>query len=147
MIGCIDTLYTPLGTTDNYSAIADLHTLQFTVTHALKFSVFTSHILATDIIIVSLSVQTTHEVFFSQPYSLLAISFQSPSTADSLNISPAAPELIPAGGVSRNSTEFLSITTLQGPRRKHNLSIVEKACLQRRCIATEVIQLLLVYSL
>jgi hypothetical protein len=31
-----------------YSAIADLHTLQFTVTHALEFSVFTSRILATD---------------------------------------------------------------------------------------------------
>jgi hypothetical protein len=31
-----------------YSAIADLHTLQFTVIHALGFSVFTSRILATD---------------------------------------------------------------------------------------------------
>jgi hypothetical protein len=31
-----------------YSAIADLHTLQFTVTHAIGFSVFTSRILATD---------------------------------------------------------------------------------------------------
>jgi hypothetical protein len=37
-----------LGTTDKYSAIAILHTLQFTVTHALGFSVFTSRILATD---------------------------------------------------------------------------------------------------
>jgi hypothetical protein len=33
MIGYTDTLYTLLGTTGNYSAIADLHTLQFTVTH------------------------------------------------------------------------------------------------------------------
>jgi hypothetical protein len=32
-----------------YSAIADLHPLQFIVTHALGFSDFTSHILATDI--------------------------------------------------------------------------------------------------
>jgi hypothetical protein len=47
MIGFNDALYTPLGTTGNYSAIADLHTLQFTVTHALLFSVFTSRILAT----------------------------------------------------------------------------------------------------
>jgi hypothetical protein len=37
MIGFIDTLYTPLGTVNNYSAITDLHTLQFTVTHALGF--------------------------------------------------------------------------------------------------------------
>jgi hypothetical protein len=42
-------IYWQLGTTDNYSAIADLHTLQFTVTHALGFSVFTSRILATDL--------------------------------------------------------------------------------------------------
>jgi hypothetical protein len=32
-----------------YSAIADLRTLQFTVTHALGFSVFASRILATDL--------------------------------------------------------------------------------------------------
>jgi hypothetical protein len=49
IIGFIDTLYTPLGTTGNYSAIADLHTLQFTFTNALEFSVFTSRILATDL--------------------------------------------------------------------------------------------------
>jgi hypothetical protein len=32
-----------------YSAIADLHTLQFTVAHAIGFSVLTSRILATDL--------------------------------------------------------------------------------------------------
>jgi hypothetical protein len=48
MIGFIDTLHT---TRDyrQYSAIADLHTLQFTATHALGFTVFTSRILATDL--------------------------------------------------------------------------------------------------
>jgi hypothetical protein len=49
MIGYIDTLYTTLGTADNYCAIADLHTLQFTVTHTLRFSVFTSRFLAMDL--------------------------------------------------------------------------------------------------
>jgi hypothetical protein len=49
MIGFIDTLYTVLGNTGNYSAIADLHTLQFTVAHALGFSVVTSRILTTDL--------------------------------------------------------------------------------------------------
>jgi hypothetical protein len=33
MIAFIDTVYTPLGTTRTYSAIADLHALQFAVTH------------------------------------------------------------------------------------------------------------------
>jgi hypothetical protein len=41
----------------------------------------------------------------------------------------------------------LFITTLHGPRRKHNLSTVDKAYLQRRCIATEVTALLLEYLL
>jgi hypothetical protein len=42
MIQFIDTLVTESNT-------ADLHTLQFTVTHALGFSVFISRILATDL--------------------------------------------------------------------------------------------------
>jgi hypothetical protein len=37
VIGFIDTLYTPLGTTANYSAISILQTFQFTATHALGF--------------------------------------------------------------------------------------------------------------
>jgi hypothetical protein len=41
--------FTQLETTGNYRAIAILHTFQFTVTHALGFSVFTSRILATDL--------------------------------------------------------------------------------------------------
>jgi hypothetical protein len=49
MIGFIDILYTQLWTTGNYSAIADLHTWQLTVIHALGFSVFSSRILATDL--------------------------------------------------------------------------------------------------
>jgi hypothetical protein len=77
MIGFIDTLYIQLETTGNYSAIAYLHTLQFIVTHALEFLVFISHILATDfhtiVIPVSLELQITHGVFFSQPNSFQAI--------------------------------------------------------------------------
>jgi hypothetical protein len=49
MIGFIDTLHIELGTTGNYSAIVILHTLQFTVTHAIEFSVFTSRFMATDL--------------------------------------------------------------------------------------------------
>jgi hypothetical protein len=50
MIGFIDTLFTH--TTPSYrqySAIAVLHTFQFNFARALGFSVFTSHILATDL--------------------------------------------------------------------------------------------------
>jgi hypothetical protein len=48
-----------------YSAIAYLYTLQFTVTHALGFSVFVSRILAMDFLTVSLPLQITHEVLFA----------------------------------------------------------------------------------
>jgi hypothetical protein len=43
-----------------YSAIAVLHTLQFTVTHALGFSVFTSRILATDLSTVIIKVSLNY---------------------------------------------------------------------------------------
>jgi hypothetical protein len=50
--GLDDWIYWPLihSTRDyrQYSAIADLHTLQFTVTHTIEFLVFASRILATD---------------------------------------------------------------------------------------------------
>jgi hypothetical protein len=45
------------------------------------------------------------------------------------------------------ASELFFIIILHGPRRKHSLSIVGKACLHRRCITTEVTQLLLAYSL
>jgi hypothetical protein len=50
MNGFIDHLYTPLGTTSNYSATADLHTLQITTAPAKPFPacyVLTSRFLAT----------------------------------------------------------------------------------------------------
>jgi heme-binding NEAT domain protein len=41
--------HSQLESTGNHSAIAILHTFQFTVPHALEFSVFSSRILATDL--------------------------------------------------------------------------------------------------
>jgi hypothetical protein len=58
--GFIDTLLTQLGTTGNYSAIADIHTLQFKVTHALGFSDFSSRILAKDLLTVVIPVSLQH---------------------------------------------------------------------------------------
>jgi hypothetical protein len=49
MIEFIDTLVTQLGTAGNYSAVAVVHTLQFTVAHALGFSAFTCHIQTTEL--------------------------------------------------------------------------------------------------
>jgi hypothetical protein len=62
-----------------YRAIVILHTLQFTVTHALGLWVFTSRIQATAL---SQSVTSNHTwSFLPQSNSFLAITSQSPSTA------------------------------------------------------------------
>jgi hypothetical protein len=55
-----------------YSAIADLHTLQFTAAHTLGFTVFL--VVSSQRIYNSLSLQITHEAFFSQPNSFVSIS-------------------------------------------------------------------------
>jgi hypothetical protein len=62
MIGFIDIVYIQYGTTRNYSAIADLHTLQFAVAHTLGFSVFTSRILATEFytVVIPVSISLLH---------------------------------------------------------------------------------------
>jgi hypothetical protein len=49
MIRFIEILFTQLLSTGKYVAVSDLHTLQFTATHVLEFSIFTSRILATDL--------------------------------------------------------------------------------------------------
>jgi hypothetical protein len=59
VIGPIDQLYTPLETTSNYNATANLDTLHC-YTHTLVFSDFTSRILAIDV---------NGEDFFSFPRS------------------------------------------------------------------------------
>jgi hypothetical protein len=41
----------------------------------------------------------------------------------------------------------LFITPRHGPRGKYGLSLAEKACLQRRCIATKIIRFLLAFLL
>jgi hypothetical protein len=70
-----------------------------------------------------------------------------------LNSVPLLRTSYPGRLPSRNSTRLrldsslhFFISTLHGPRRKHSLSIVEKSCLERSCIATEVTRLLLAYS-
>jgi hypothetical protein len=111
----------------HYSAIAILPTLQFTGAHALGFSVSTSRILATDLS-VSLSLQITHEVCFSQPSSFLAIILQLPIPKTLLNSIPIS---YPGRLASRNSVLYFRlmfctaknflITSLHGPNRKHSL--------------------------
>jgi hypothetical protein len=69
MIGFIGTSVTVSLNYNLYSAIADLHTFQFTVAHAQGFSVFTSRLLATDL---------NTETITSNHYEVLPFLVQSP---------------------------------------------------------------------
>jgi hypothetical protein len=80
----IDTFYTQLGTTGNYSAIADLHTLQFTVVPTSVHGLHLSY-PGNGFITVSLPLQITHEVFFAQPNSSFAIILPTANSGDSLS--------------------------------------------------------------
>jgi hypothetical protein len=157
MIGFIDTLYTVVGTRLNYRAIADLHTLRFTVTYALGFSLFTGRIPATDLsqshchfkshMECSLSLQITYRVFFSQPNSFLTI-FSSITFECHLEKSTQfnAKLIAQQAGVSKlDSTrlpfcyaEHFLITTLHRPT-ENTAPIVKEVCLLIRCLAIDVL--------
>jgi hypothetical protein len=72
-------------------------------------SVFTSHILATDFVTVSLSLQITHEVFLSQPNSFLAIILQLPIPKTRLNSILLLPSSYLGRLASRNSTRLCNL--------------------------------------
>jgi hypothetical protein len=104
-----------------YSAIADLHTLKFTVTYALGFSVFTSRILATDL-------SQSHCHFKSHMKSSLSVLIPFLPLL-SIQFNSSVPRLISReAGVSKLDSSLLScsidfffITTLHRPHRKHRL--------------------------
>jgi hypothetical protein len=129
-----------------------LYSSHFTVHRYTRTSVLCLHesYPGNGFITVLLSLQITHEVFFSPTNSLVAISSQSPSTA----ISRTNPILnnkfqahIPAGW--RLGTQLFAATAsfgtlynhLHGPRRKHSLYTVGKVCLQLGCLAIDIILL------
>jgi hypothetical protein len=72
MIKFIGTLVTRSLNYNQYSAIADLHNLQFTVTHVLGFSVFTSRLLVTEL---SLRRQTSRGYLLPTTELLCAVAF------------------------------------------------------------------------
>jgi hypothetical protein len=111
------------------SAIADLHILGFTVTHALGFSNFTSRILTT-------ALSQSHCKFKSHPKSsfhrlipfLPVFGNCQFRRLDSVEFLYSQPHIL-AAGVSKPdrlfSTEFFFIITLHEPRRKHSLNCWE----------------------
>jgi hypothetical protein len=113
-----------------YSAITDLHTVQFTITHALGFSVFTSRILATDL---SQSHCNIWSLLFTAQF--LPCYFFSVTLDCHLQNSTLY--------LTTHSNDLLCpfITHWHGPRRKHSLAVVEKASLLIRCLTIDVLLL------
>jgi hypothetical protein len=75
-----------------YSAIADLHTFQFTVVHALGFSVFNSRLLATDLNTETITTNIAHKIFqshfkFSQADFLYSSVLHSCASATAISLS------------------------------------------------------------
>jgi hypothetical protein len=118
MIGFIDAFYTPFGTTGNYSAIFDIDTFQFTVTHALGFSVFTSRILA-------YIKSSVHTLSLNRPA----------SNSSTTNL----PWLSPTENWLTRSAECLHYSSSARTPRKTPSSFVKGLCLQCRYLATDIL--------
>jgi hypothetical protein len=104
IIRFIDNLYIHKTVYTQYSVIADLPTLQFTVTHALRLAVVISRILATDLQQSHCQLQIAHEVFFLQPNFFLSIILQLSIPKTRLSSIPLFPSSYPGRLASRNPT-------------------------------------------
>jgi hypothetical protein len=144
-IGFIDTLYIQLRTTSNYNATTNLHTLQFTVTHALGPQ--SSPDISWQRISFHFNSHMGPSLHSLIPFFPLICNL--PTLKTWLNCIPLLPSSYPTGWhLEIQPTIFfvLFITPRHRSCRKQSLSIFEKVCLQHCCTATEVIRLLLVYS-
>jgi hypothetical protein len=133
--GFVDHLYTPLGTTSNYSALDNLHTLQITTAHAKpqSFIIFRSRCLVTALNNGDSSASVHTSLPTGQYYS-------QPNCQFNYSVICSQPSL-------QNSNDFiapavLAITSRHGPHRKHRSSIVGCAfvatgtCLPSCCLET-----------
>jgi hypothetical protein len=121
----------------NYSAIAILHTFQFTVAHALGISVFTSRVLATDL-------SQSHCHFNSHMKSswhsliFLAVSSQSLLTIVSRTRPISLPTTVLSSFVFCLYWLCHLVTPGHVPKRKHRL-YCWRGVFSRRCLAIDVL--------
>jgi hypothetical protein len=131
--GFIDLLYTPLGTTSNYNAIANLYNSQITRAPAKPFSAscfFVGCSLATASNSGHSSASRA-QVLLSQPS--LQISTVSSTIAQSLLSLPCRAQ------VTGCPSSSLLITLRHGQSRQHPVAVAARTCLQNRCPVTDLI--------
>jgi hypothetical protein len=114
--GFIDHLHTPIGTTSNYSAITNLHTLQITTVPAKPFPVccfITSHLLAT--------ASTNGDSSGSCAQVLLSqLPMQNSLLTVNSTIAPSLLSLHSRAQLNFQHPIIFFITTLHRPSRKHH---------------------------
>jgi hypothetical protein len=144
--GFIGHLYTQLGTTSNYSVIANLHTIQITKACAKSFSaccVLTNRSLMT----------ASNSEYSSASRAQVILSLTPVQNSLSIFNSSVAPSLLSLScraqlncqtSTDSNAPVLFCIITSHGPHRKHCSSIVACAflsagtCLPSRCLETAV---------
>jgi hypothetical protein len=107
-IGWLDLLtpYTHNSELQAITALSLIYTLQSSPLHT-HWGSQSSLVVSWQRIYSSLSLQITHEVFFSEPNSLLSIILHLPIPKTGLNSIPLLPRSYPGRLVSRNSTQLL----------------------------------------
>jgi hypothetical protein len=145
-------IHSQLETTGN-TAILLIYTLWISVAPTLGFSVFTSRILTTDLY------QSHYNFKSHMKSSLYSLIIFLPlfcdcqfRRLDSIKFLCSEAHVLAGWRLETQLTQFFSTelfftTILNRPCRKHSLFVVGKACLQSRCITTEIIPLLLAYWL
>jgi hypothetical protein len=151
-IGWLD-LFTPYSRNSGLQAIQlyrCFHTLQFTVTHTLGFSVFTSRIMATDFntVIISVSLYLQHTWSLLVTAQFLSCHYSAATNSeDSTQFNSSVPKLISRySGVSKHNSSLyfmLLNTCLWSLCTDHaeNTTYVKEACLLIRCLAVDVLLL------
>jgi CBS domain containing-hemolysin-like protein len=123
-------LYTPPRITSNYSALANLHTLQITTAPATHFPACC--------VLTSFSLATAYNSGKSSA-SRAQVIVSRPSVQKSCQLSTQLQRLLYSSSTELVAPVLFHITTLHGPHRKHSSSVVTcvfisaGTCLPSRC--------------
>jgi hypothetical protein len=126
--------FSQFGSTRNYRAIAILHTLQFTITHALGFSVFPSRLLAMELSQSHSHFKSHMQTYFHSLIPFLPL-FCSCQFRRLLSTTPDHCSVL------RQQTSLPLYNFSARIPRKTPSSVAKEACLKLRCLAIDILLL------